>query len=532
MRIPVCIIEKFEYVEGKKQYDTIPVYLTSFTSVSLNYGYKDKRDTFGITLIPTKTFNSNTQTDVYNVPNIDNNDVINIYVYYEDDPNIVWDTDGVTVLNLNDFLLFNGVVDKFSYGSNQGVYTMSVTGNNRTEILLNSMVFFQYTQMIVPNMIVESAGKFRSMNKNKALFMFKDYKGDGTDIAGSEPQAYNALNVNYYDSYIPNYEHWGKVPRGGVRAYKRNAYEQVTVDGVTYWRLKKYGDDGVTPINLNEKDSDGNWVYRFPKLQYYETYKTLYSHLDVLSGPSYTYDREAGTYITYVTRDNVLHWDPKKTIVDRTALESETSSTRVNREIRDVINAVVINVGHDVRGKGILALAYDSNSMVKYGAKWKYITRSNIAEQVKNDQRTKSGVVYNDENNFPASYPVNVFVPGQSSILDSSTGSPIWEYDLGDTISSNLEFNDYIRKVSRELGKDYGRDYIAHNGNPRFFVNMKLDEGSDLFRIGDFVQIEVPSLNWDGLDTLKLRVQEIKHTIDSNGWSTQLTLEEDAENVI
>ena len=523
MRIPVCIIEKFAYDEGKRKYNTIPSHITSFTAVNISYGYKDKRDTFKLSLLPTKSFNSVTQSDIYEIPNIDNNDIINIYTYYEDDPTIVWDTDGVTVKNLNDFLLFNGVVDKFSYSSNQGVYSLSVTGNNRTEILLNSMVFFQYSSMIVPNMIVENAGKFRSMNKNKALFMFKDYKGDGTDVVGSDPQAYSPLNVNYYNRLIPGYEDWGLVPRGGIRAYKKIAYEYDSVNG--FWKLK-------SDIDLNEKDSDGNYVYQFPKLQYYETYKTLYSHLDVLSGPSYTYDRLAGAYITYVTNNNVLHWEPKKTIVDRLALESETSTTTVNREIRDVINAIIINVGNDVKHRGILALSYNTTSMMKYGAKWKYITRTNISEQVKNDQKIKSGVSYNDKDNFPESYPVYVQVPGESSILDSDTGSPIWSYPLGASINSDLEFNDYIRKVSREMGKDYGRDYTAHNSNPRFFINMKLDEGSNEFRVGDFIEVEVPSLNWEGLESIKLRVQEIKHSIDSNGWGTQLVLEEDTEDTL
>jgi len=523
MRIPVCIIEKFAYNEETSKYEKYPFYLNSFSSVNINYGYKDKRDTFSISLIPTKIFNSITQTDIYNNPNIDNNDIINIYVYYEDDENIIWNADGVTVDNLNDFLLFNGVVDKFSYASNQGTYTMQVIGNNRTEILLNSMVFFQYTELIVPDMITENATKFRSMNKNKALFMFKDYKGDGTDISGSNPQAYSSTNVNYLGGVIPGYEEWGEVPPGGIRAYKRAAYEYDNT--INLWKLK-------AGIDLNAKDEDNQYIYRFPKLQYYETYKTLYSHLDVLSGPSYTFDRDAGAYITYVTNDNVLHWEPKKTTVDTTAQESETSSTTVNREIRDVINAVVINVGNDVKGKGILALSYDTSSMVKYGAKWKYITKTNIAEQVKNDQKIKSAVTYNDDDNFPASYPVQVFVPGESTILDSDTGSPIWEYNLGQVINSNLEFNDYIRKVSREMGKAYGRDYTTHNSNPRFFIKMKLDEGSDLFRVGDFVEIKIPSLNWEGLNTLNMRVQEIKHTIDSNGWSTSLTLEEDTADVI
>lgn len=522
MKIPVCIIERFEYDRNKSKYSDTASVLDRFTSVNISYGFKDKKDTFSLSLIPYKRFNSVTQQDDYNVPNINSNDLINIYVYYEDDPTLTFDVDGVTLTNLGDYLLFNGVVDKFSYSSNGGVYTLDVSGNNRTEILLNNMIFFQYNKTIIPDMLADVAVKLRTMNKNKPLFIFKDYKGDGTDVGATPPQAYNSLNENFYGTTIPGYSNWGTVPRGGIRAYKKDAYAYNETYG--YWQLK----DG---INLNEIDSDGNYVYRFPERQYYETYKSLYSHLDVLSGFSYTNDRTAGTYITFVTSDNVLYWRPKKTTIDTNALESETMTTTVTREIRDVINATIINVGTDVKGRGILALSYNTASMVEFGAKWKYLTKPNISEQIMNKQKLDSGVSYNTDDNFPASYPVQVKVPATSNINDSSTGSPIWEYNIGDNINNDSAFNEYIRQVSRQAGKDYGADYTSNNSNSRFFLKMKLDIGSNEFQVGDFINVEVPSLHWDGLNTVNLRVQEIKHSIASDGWNTELTLEEDIDDI-
>jgi len=519
MKIPVCIIKRYTYDENTNKYSTDVTPINSFSSVTINYGYKDKKDTFTITLVTKKEFNSVTQSDIYTVPNIDNNDIINIYTYYEDDPNIVYAADGVTVSNLDDFLLFNGVVDKFNYTSNQGKYSLTINGNNRTEILLNSMVFFQYSKMRVPDMIAEVAGKFRSMNKNKPLFMFKDYKGDGTDIPGSMPGAFDAHNNDLFGTLIPGYENWGFVPIGGIRAYKAEAYEKYG----SIWRLK-------SNIDLNELLDDGKtFRYKMPELQYYETYKTLYSHLDVLSGKSFTGDSLGGTYITFIGRDNVLQWKPKQTEISGTASERDTTSTTVNREIRDVINAVIVNVGNDAKSKGILALAYNTSSMIKYGAKWKYMAKTNISEQIMNDQKVLSNVSYNENDNFPASYPVDVEVPGESSIIDSDTGSPIWKYTTTDKLYNNGDFNRYIRRIAREAGKAFGRDFTALNSNPRFFLQMNLELGNTLFEVGDFINVDVPSVNWTDLQSKNLRVQEIKHTINQNGWNTSLTLEEDTE---
>jgi len=345
--------------------------------------------------------------------------------------------------------------------------------------------------------------------------MFKDYKGDGTDTLASHG-AYNGQNVNLYNTTIAGFENWGTVPYGGIRAYKSAAYERV--NGV--WVLR-------TGINLNAKDADNVYIYRFPELEYYETYKPLYSHLEVISGSSYTSDATVGAYITYVSNDNVLHWEPRKTTVDGDALESETISTSVTREVRDVVNATIVNVGNDVKGRGILALTYDMSSMMKYGAKWKYTTNSNLSEQIMTDQKIRSGVPYNDDNNFPTTYPVYVKVPGESAIKDSDTELPIWKYNYDEEINGDADFNLYIRRVSREAGKKFGQDAIIGGAEPKFFLKMDLEYGTQNFGIGDYITVEVPSVSWEGLDAIELRVQEVRHTINNNGWATSLTLEQD-----
>ena len=531
MKVPVLIIKRFAYDDSTDKYSTESIEIINKGNFTCQYGFQDKKDTFSLDLLPTKKYFSHLNKDIYHIPPVENNDILEFYVYYEDDTNIVYDIDGVTVSNLEDFLLFVGVVDNYAFDSSSGIMSLNVTGNNRTEILLNNLTFFQYTNITVANMITENGNKLRLLNKNRPLFIFKDYKGDGTDLVGSMPQAYNSINENLYNDYIPGYEQWGIVPRGGVRAYKKAAYEKVIItEGGKQKEIFKL----KSAIDLNAVDIDGNLIYRFPPADYYETYKPLYSHLDIISSTSYTGDKIAGPYITYVGNDNVMRWEPRVTTTTDTVLESQTTTTAISREIREIVNAVIINVGQDVRQKGILALAYDTTSMSKFGAKWKYITRPNISEQMQKEQKENSGVEYNDNNNFPVNYPVSITIPKQSAIFDKETSEPIWKYELGDELADDSEFNKYVRLVSRENGRDYARDFIKNNKNAKYFGKMTLELGTTQYNIGEFLDVEIISLNWMiATNThIRLRISEVIHNINENGWETSLNLEQDAEEYV
>jgi len=277
MKTPVCIIERYEYIESLETFSTTANVITNIESVRVSYGYQDKKDTFTISLIPTKKYNPVSGLDVYDFPTITSNDLIRIYTYFEDDPLIVWDAVNTwEVTNLEDFLLFDAVVDKTSMKSDKGVLSMSVSGNNRTELLLNNLVPAQYKLDTVPDMLTDIAVKLRNNNRTKPLFMFKDYKGDGTDVGGSAPQAYDYDGNNKYGLELDGYEKWGIVPRGRIRAYKSAAYELDEVNG--YYKLKEFEEDGVTPIDLEVLTEDGFLKYRFKQQTYYETWKSLYTH--------------------------------------------------------------------------------------------------------------------------------------------------------------------------------------------------------------------------------------------------------------
>lgn len=541
MKIPVCIIHRYAYNNSTEQYNTNYEELTAFADAQVNYGYKDKKDTFGITLLPTKSFNSLTQTDTFNIPNISVNDLLLIYMYYDDDDNIIYKPDGLTVDNLDSFLLFRGIVDKFNYTSSQGTLAMSLSGNNQTEILLRTSIFFSYRNLTVPDMLCDIGIKLRKLNENKILFLLKDFKGDGTDtntgniitvkdnndndIDVIEPGAWGVKIENgipnytdYLGGYIPGYTKWGIVPEGGIHAYKKEAYFFSIADD--RWYLK-------ANINLNEKDSNNEYIYRFPITSYYETYKPLYSHLAVISNSSYTLEPTSiGAYIAFVTSNNVLKWEPKIMELKGSVSESSTQSTNISKETRDIYNAVIVNAGKDARNHGIFALYYNTNSMTKYGSKWKYITNSNVAEQLQAFQKESSGVDYNDDNKFPASYPVDIQTPKKSSIVDENN-VPKWEYSFGDKLNNDKEFNTYIRRVAREQAKDDARGLVTDSSDPRFFGTMKLDLGTLAYNVGDYITLEVPSLQWAGIGTKKLRIQDINHTINTSGWTTTLKLEQD-----
>jgi len=530
MKVPIVILKRYT-----KRSDTDPSYdfgsptsITSFRSISFDYGYADKKDVFSLNLLPNYIYIASVDDYRPELPDIQSDDAIEIYCYYEDD--VAFEADGVTVSDFDSYLMFTGIVDKFNFESNGAEMQMNISGVNRTEILLNNQEFMQYTDEIIPNMLVDTAVKIRNKNKNKPLFMFKDYKGDGTDTLGSEPLAYDFSNNEYYGSTIEGYESWGNVPRGGIRAYKNDAYEYDETE--EYWKLK-------TGIDLDEVDGDGILVYRFAEKNYYQSYKSMYSHLETISTPIYTDDSAVGTYITYITFDYNLHWEPKnptyilgKTTSQSTLAEQDMSQVSIGKQIRDVTNAIIINAGQDAKNNGIISLSYNSASMAKYGAKWKYIADTQIAEQIRKDLQIYVGVDnYNDNNNFPDSgeYPVYAHLTEQSRFKEDDGVTPIWSFTRGVTeLSNDGEYNDYLRKVIREHAVRKGNEIAGRESTPKYFGSFVSSTGTNMYSIGELVKLEIPSYDWSSSSATKnLRVQAVKQRF-ANGWTTTFTLEEDS----
>jgi len=209
----------------------------------------------------------------------------------------------------------------------------------------------------------------------------------------------------------------------------------------------------------------------------------------------------------------------------------------MTKDLNDIVNAIIINCGPDPNEAGTLTFAFDASSMGKNGAKWKYVAKTDIADSIR-EKEIKSGNWTNDEgvaqtgsnspkyigeDNYPSSYPWTI----QTSGVDKYG---LFDYEGNvDTVSSNAQYRQYFRNVSKELGKTAGDKVIKYGSEPIFKGTYELDLGTNAYIAGDMIQIIIPSIGIIAGTELKLRIMSVNHNFQGGIWTTTLDLKEDRD---
>lgn len=510
----------------KIYYNNTPDYVlpldAGFVNLQTTHSIEKRKDKISFTIFNHREFD-NTGNAFYTLVNdisfLEEKDLIKVYAWNKGD--FSGNFEDLNDLQKKNYHIMTAYVKSYNYNSSETVGTFSVTCFNRTEVLLNSFMFVPYNEgERVPVMIVDSINKIKNYNRNDTVTAFLDYNPNGTP---GTKGAYNADGQRvYYEldgdgNKIYNTNGVGIPETGYIRAYKKDAY-------------KNDGSGELKDVYLSSVPSN----LQFPKVTFVETYKPFVEHLLDLSTSKYTEDNNAGTYINWVDENNNLHWGPKEFETNDVEIKEETvSSLTYNKDIDNVVNAVIVNAGEDPSHSGILALAFNSTSMGLNGARWAYKNKTDIADEIYRLERN-SGDHVDDEGNtipgtdnagneigedsYPSSYPWVV----QTSESDKY-GS--WSYIAGTTeVNSNRDYRQYIRRVVKRLGEKKGEDIVKYNGEGKVKSSFELEYGTNNYSIGQMLTIYIPSLNV----TKVMRVMAINHVFN-NAWVTTLELEEDID---
>ncbi|MDP2692261.1 MAG: hypothetical protein Q8O88_01315 [bacterium] len=405
------------------------------------------------------------------------NDVVAIYAGYGH-PNTFVDSN----------LLLHGVVKNFTITSADSQLRVKVKGANRTEEILKG--FVPYTTL-----------KSASATKEPVTTMIKNIV--------------NRLNAH-------NRNH---------KIYAALTTETITITG--------------TAGGLQTTKRDGT---AFPSEQYNATWKPVYNQIEELSSEGYTGDKDAGIYIFYVLpipvkpefqlndpSDNstpgpfadVLYWQSPSVSVSSTLTEgSHFGNCLVTYDIRDIINAMIVNAGTDKNGNGILAVAYDSESMSRFGTRWGYYTQ---ARKKFSDIETReiklgieNGIIYDAKTSYPATaeYPYTMFVD-----VEGVTGS---------VATDEVAYNKALRLAAKTEATQEAQSVIEDVKTARYHITFDLDIGSNTLIAGNIHKFQIPSIGWEGdvsNPTRILRITDEVHTISHAGWQTRITAKEDQEVV-
>ena len=229
-------------------------------------------------------------------------------------------------------------------------------------------------------------------------------------------------------------------------------------------------------------------------------------------------------------RFNQFFWNNKTISTLRTLTEGiDLLTTSIRRGTWDVYNAVIVNAGEDLYGAGILRIAYNAKSMGKIGAKWKYLPITDKFQRTYDADYQRGielGSAFGDDR-FPDTYDWVFDFESRDATTGERSGNAAVATD-------DTEYNNALRSEAGWQAAGEGQEIVENFGEARYKAEFELPVGSNNLSIGGLYELNSPSYGWEGTvsnPTKRLRLIDIKHTFNNNGWGTMIYFDED-EKVI
>lgn len=484
---------------GTGTFSNVPIVLSGFTQLSFTAGLESVKDVLTIR-IPNNRVNTGVFTtflgkqDAFsNLMTID--DEIKLYFYYDILPE-----------DKDDALIVSGRVTGFSYALNGASPTYSIKVINRTEELLNAMTPY--------------SSRANSGTNNTSPLAIK--------------QMISRLNQFH------NNDRW------------RFLYATLTTEKVKYGDKELTGTYGNIAASRTKSYTDpetGSSTTAFPTIDYNETWKPVYYNIEKLSGTEYTGDTDAGNYICYIKYTpvlpqyqqefgktiNELVWKPKTTTLYGSLVHGQDFiNPTVKLDVKDIQNCLIINAGTDFQNAGITGVQYDLDSMGKFGIKIGYFTGlrqtfSKIAIREMNHWKNNYGATQDTDG-----MPLTADFPHQMSFPEKDWRGAVSFPITYPTATDKTEYNNYLRNEARFQAQTEAKDILKKLGTPRYSLTADTVYGNTTLVLGEIYAFVIPSYGWDGTTTnpaFKIRIKNINHTFDANGWTTRFEAEEDEKVV-
>lgn len=432
--IPKCEIRVYKKLNEENWSDEYTSYTIS--SLDLAENIEVSRDMFKFSF-----FNINSKYS--NAFSID--DKVMVYLYYGSSPQ-------------EQDLVFDGLITEIDMDLSSEGRIINVTGANRTNELLSSLVLINFTN-----------------NSKKVYEVIQEI--------------INQVNNNNQASSTSHPRH-------------------IFFDNTTLVQTKRNGSS-------------------FSNKNFLINYKTAYGAIQQFSDNEYTDD---GQYVFWIDNKNYFHWTYKSILVP-SGYNFEEGDNIIRISIQkgtwEVFNCVIVDVGKDCYGNGNHILQINTVSIIKTGSKWKFLDRSTLsptlineqwkADKSKWDNDTGSDGLLIRKSNFPNTYPFTMTF----NYLDNSYNEASYKWQ----VSSSSQFNEAIRKRAKYEGKKIGKDFLNRKGEISYKAKLEIP-GTLNFEKGLLCNIICPSFN---LFLEKLRINEVSHTFNKNGWITSLALQEDID---
>jgi hypothetical protein len=248
--------------------------------------------------------------------------------------------------------------------------------------------------------------------------------------------------------------------------------------------------------------------------------KPVVDIIQELSGPAYTGDDR--TYMFYVDKNNDLHWfypaqSSSGTIVEGT---TEYYSWQMDKNADAVVNMVIYNCGTDLNGNGNLWYYWDSTSnsnnlRMKYYPLLQVTDGTGAIGSGMFDQEIAAGNLVESSTGT---------VPYKGKLYTAaSSGTTSW----GVAFASLADYKSAWRAEQRVRADKIAKTITARLGKLAWHGSLEL-KGTNSYTAGDLLTFTSQTI---GLSEQLLRVVDVQHHIDTNGWVTTLELKEDEQAV-
>lgn len=279
-------------------------------------------------------------------------------------------------------------------------------------------------------------------------------------------------------------------------------------------------------------------VYQgFPEILLSKMWKPIFEWISDISESNYTnYSDEvrAGdtlfynrAFIIWFDKQNKLHWIPADNTVDLTIDlgDEDFRSQRLEKSVFDSVNFVIYNAGEDMDGHGIMYYWYDQNSNVK-SLKMRYqpmteIVNNFIQDDINNYNTVRDTSITQDKmRQYPDSgkYPISTW----SFKNDSNAFRNLQELTARDTLTSDGDYNESLREGCKYRGLLEAKNITSRTSGLRYKGSIAL-KGQHL-NPGNLIQL---TNRYTGQLQQKVRVINVRHNVNANGWETVLEVEED-----
>lgn len=449
----------------------------------------------------------------------------------------------------NDRLLGSFVLKDFQLQTLDNSSRLVLNAIDSAYLLFNSIYTFSYgvsNTFTSPGIVRHAARKFGESNENSIQTFTGTAPDDGTEYSVDAKFVSEGGNITDYRSTVSTTLNGGiNSTATTITLTDASSFEDAS-DGTIVIGTEHIAYTGVSGNQLTgcvrgiddtvaASHSDTTTVYQgFPQVLFSKIWKPLFEWVGEISqtqNTNYLSEvQEGGTaffnraFLFWIDKQDSVNWVYPDDSEDLTVelAEEGRRAFRLEKSVFDAVNFIIFNTGEDMYGNGILHYFYDETSETS-NLKMRYQPMSKVVHTLIQEDRIENPTRDTTNQDIFKQFPDSGQYPVVPSFLDDANKylATIGASTYTDA-DNDTEYNDILRAGCKWRGLQEAKKITRGRQGLRYSGQIAI-KGSHV-NPGDLVKV---TNGFIGLTSQLLRVKQVTHNINQNGWETTLNVEED-----